>query len=220
MKILSIKKGFMSDHSSTSYEFLAVDKPLGVNEKEAVARLSRRTSPTAYRASFVYHVEGYDIPGGWEKLMEKYYDVMYSEDYGWWTLAIAFDTTKKQFRKLKEFKFRGYEDCGIDIEGDEKRVIVIIYCIIPDDKYFDVSENYILGSKKLGRDNGLLNLLSDVREQLKEGDYRALYKVWEVYYEDEEDDDEEHEMPKEPEEFERGKEIVEDFKNILSTLDI
>jgi len=33
------------------------------------------------RASFVYHAEGYDIPGGWEPLMARHYDVMYSESY-------------------------------------------------------------------------------------------------------------------------------------------
>ena len=68
MKIYSIKNGFTADHSSTSYEFMAVDKPLGKKEQSAVASLSRRMS-------FIYHVDGYDIPGGWEKLMEKYYDV-------------------------------------------------------------------------------------------------------------------------------------------------
>lgn len=81
MKIISVKKGFTSDHSSTSYEFLAVDKVLSKKERQAVASLSSRANPTSREVSFVYHADGYDIPGGWESLMEKYYDVMYSESY-------------------------------------------------------------------------------------------------------------------------------------------
>ena len=71
MRIISIRKGFASDHSSTSYEFLAVDKPLGKKEKDAVGALSGRASPTSRRVSFSYHVDGYDIPGGWRVLMDK-----------------------------------------------------------------------------------------------------------------------------------------------------
>ena len=44
--------------------------------------------------SFIYHADGYDIPGGWEK--EKYYDVMYSESHDWWTQVIVFNTSKGQ----------------------------------------------------------------------------------------------------------------------------
>lgn len=36
MKILSVRKGFQADHSSTSYEFFAMDKPL-----DAMGRNSR-----------------------------------------------------------------------------------------------------------------------------------------------------------------------------------
>jgi hypothetical protein len=39
MKIISVKKGFTSDHSSTSYEFLAADKILSKKERQAVASL-------------------------------------------------------------------------------------------------------------------------------------------------------------------------------------
>jgi hypothetical protein len=71
MKILSERHGFASDHSSTSYEFLAVDKPLGKKERSDVSKLSNRANPTSRRANFIYHVDGYDIPGGWEKYGDK-----------------------------------------------------------------------------------------------------------------------------------------------------
>lgn len=36
--------------------------------------------------------------------MEKYYDVMYSESYDWWTLAMAFDYLKEQVSELKKYE--------------------------------------------------------------------------------------------------------------------
>jgi len=77
MKILSIRKGFTADHSSTSYEFYAIDKVLDSKEQAAVSVLSSRVNPTGRRASFIYHGEWSDLPGGWEPLMEKYYDAMW-----------------------------------------------------------------------------------------------------------------------------------------------
>ncbi len=127
MRIISIRKGFTSDHSSTSYEFLAVDKALGKKEKAEVAALSRRTDPTSRRVCFIYHVDGYDIPGGWEKLMEKYYDVMYREDYDWWTLAFAFNTSRERIEELQKYEFSGEDDLGVTVESNGDRVIVAVY---------------------------------------------------------------------------------------------
>lgn len=59
----------------------------------------------------------------------------------------------------------------------------------------------------------LLNLLVQVRRQLIDGDYRTLYAVWEKYgdFDDEED---EVEIPI-PDDRKTGKNIVEQFRNIL-----
>jgi len=45
MKILSIRKGFTADHSSTSDEFYAIDKVLDSKEQSAVSALSSRVNP-------------------------------------------------------------------------------------------------------------------------------------------------------------------------------
>lgn len=58
MKIIAVHRGFACDHSSTSYEFLAVDKPLDEKARRAVSSLSRRANPTRRRVSFIYHAEG------------------------------------------------------------------------------------------------------------------------------------------------------------------
>ena len=234
MKILSIKKGFTSDHSSTSYEFLAVDKVLSKKERQAVASLSSRANPTAREVSFIYHADGYDIPGGWETLMEKYYDVMYSESYDWWMLAMAFNSSKGQVVELKKYEFDGEDDCGINVHEQGGRTIVEINCRLdsyylddPYDKYddYDDDEDCEEDERETGSsfvaENELLNLLIKIREQLIQGDYRSLYTVWEKYGyltdEDKEDEEDEEEsiIPPIPPERSYGKSIIEQFSNML-----
>lgn len=225
MRIISVKNGFTSDHSSTSYEFLAVEKPLGKKERGAVASLSRRANPTSRRVSFIYHVDGYDIPGGWEKLMEKYYDVMYREDYDWWTLAIAFNSSAEQVSELRKYEFTGEDDLGIEVFEHGDRVIIVINCRLdascidePYDDCYDEEDDEDEEAENTGQfvaENELLNLLGQLREQLKQGDYRALYAVWEKYgfYEDEI-----LEAPPVPPEKLQGKRIVEQFYNMLEMI--
>ncbi len=223
MKIISIRRGFTPDHSSTSYEFLAVDKALGKKEKAEVASLSRRARPTSRRVSFSYNVEGYDIPGGWEKLMQQYYDVMYSESYDWWTFALAFDTTEEQIEELHKYEFFGKDDLGVKVEDNGKRAIIIINCRVDaayleglDDEYENEEDTESKGEKGviIASDNPLLNLLIQMRQQIINKDYRVLYAVWQKYGGPEYVAEEEYDIPV-PEDKETGKHIIEQFKNIL-----
>jgi hypothetical protein len=228
MKILSVRRGFASDHSSTSYEFLAVDKSLDKKERAEVSKLSRRVVPTKRRANFTYHVDGYDIPGGWEKLMEQYYDVMYLESYDWWTLAIAFTANPGQYDKLLAYDFSGMDDLGVGVLKKDKRIIVTIHCRIElgmsyqdqygyydEDDYEDEYEvdNDDVENGMVETDDELLNLLVQIRKQIMDGDYRSLYAVWEKYgYESDET------PPPKPKDRKTGEDIVNDFKNMLAKL--
>jgi len=53
MEIISIRRGFASDHSSTSYEFLALGRPLDKEDRAAVASLSSRARPSRHSVSNV-----------------------------------------------------------------------------------------------------------------------------------------------------------------------
>ena len=223
MKILSIRRGFASDHSSTSYEFLAVDKPLGKKERADVSRLSSRANPTARRVNFIYHVDGYDIPGGWEKLMGQYYDVMYREEYSWWTLAMAFNADDKQYKEICAYEFDGSDDLGIRIERNGQRVILEIHCVVEvgahwDEGYYDddyEDEDDDGESVAVATGDHLLDTLAEVRKQIIKGDYRALFAVWEVYgIKDNEDD----ETPPLPKAKKSGAETVNAFKDMLTTI--
>ena len=221
MKTISVKNGFTSDHSSTSYEFIAVEKALGKKDRAAVSSLSSRADPTSRRVSFIYHADGYDIPGGWETLMEKYYDVMYSESYDWWMLAIAFNTSAKQISELQKYEFKGEDDLGIEVLVQGDRVILMINCRLDDSFRDDPDEDYDEEDEEDedeedDDEDELLHLLAQIREQLQQGDYRALYRVWEKYnYFDKDNNEEIMVAPPVPPEKPQGKKIIEQFYEML-----
>jgi len=232
LKIISVRKGFASDHSSTSYEFLAVDRPLDKEARAAVSSLSSRADPTRRRVSFIYHADGYDIPGGWGPLMRDYYDVMYSESYDWWHLALAFPLPPQHQKEIVKYSFDGIEDMGVDVSFYGEKVIVAIFCrLIPfgpfddepwafaeeDDKDDNDEDNALEDDLVAEIKDPLLLLLVKIRRQLIEGDYRTLYEVWKKYGypEDEEEDEEEWPKPPVPEEKETGKKVIAEFAGML-----
>ena len=197
MKILSVRRGYMADHSSTSYEFLAIDHALDAKAQAAVSKLSRRARPSSRRVSFIYHAEGYDIPGGWEPLMGKYYDVMYSESYDWWTLAVAFNTNNKALvSKLRKYTFQGRDDLGVLVSHKKGRIIVTLSCQLSADALAggtwndshdaDEDEDGLDDDPVVATDDSLLSLLARVRSCLMRGETEPLYAVWEKYGSDDE----------------------------------
>ena len=227
MKILSVRRGFLADHSSTSYEFLAIDKPLDARARAAVSRLSSRASPTSRRVSFIYHVEGYDIPGGWEPLILKHYDVMYSESYDWWTLAVAFDTTDKAvLSKLEEYAFEGVDDLGVYVSHSKGRIVVTIACRLAgdalaggawDDCYYgdeDEDEEDLDDGVAAATGDALLDLLARIRSCLMRGECEPLYAVWEEYGCEEEEEDR---PPPRPEETASGRAVAAELAAMLES---
>lgn len=178
MRIISVKRGFTADHSSTSYEFFAVDKPLKKEEIEKVASLSRRARPNSRRVSFQYNVDGYDIPGGRNNLLKEYYDVMYCEDYGFYNLSIALDVDEKQKNQIYRYEFDGEDEngdeAGIQVEEFGTRVIVTIYCQLNEEH---LGRGIDIDNDKMNTDDDLLNLLVKLRELIKQNDYDGLYVI-------------------------------------------
>lgn len=225
MKILSVRRGFTSDHSSTSYEFAAIDKPLDRDARSNVSSLSSRANPTKRTVGFVYNVEGYDIPGGWEALMRDHYDVMYSNDYDWITLAMAFNAPKEQQEEIAKYEFYGTEDMGVRVSTHDDRVIVSIHCMLEPGMVAGLMEDYYGEESEVEEeetddtgyepDDSLLNLLTHIRKQLMDGDYRALYAVWEEYGLEEEEEEEFHKPPTPPEKP-TGTQVVERLRNMLT----
>jgi hypothetical protein len=204
MKIKSIRNGFQSDHSSTSYEFYAIDKPLDKAARTAVKRLSSRVRPTKNRASFIYHGDFSDLPGGWEPLVEKYYDVMYSESYDWWTLGLAFEIDPAKIPDIQQYAFDGVDDLGVGIDSVKNRIIIHIDCRMDPTVTADIENDFeheFDEDEELDIETGdnLLNLLANNREFLKKGDYRLLYGIWKKYgYTEPENETSEYTPPEPP----------------------
>jgi hypothetical protein len=195
---------------------------LSDEEKKKVAKLSSRARPTGKRVSFVYNGEWNDLPGGWKPLMENHYDVMYSESYDWWTLAMAFYAENDLFAKLKTHEFSGVDELGVTVEGKNNRVVVSISCRLDADPDYFGREKRVIheeeegNPKRRGNSSGdlFLDLLAENRKYLQAGDCRLLYGTWETYG-DEEDIDEENGVPPKPQEMDKLPKAV---KNLLDML--
>lgn len=129
MKIYWIKDGYETDHSSTSYTFYSSTKRLTYEERKLAERFSSRAHATARKVSFHYNGEWTGLPGGAEEeLLDKYFDIMVSESYDWWTMAVSFDYNEKLLRKLNQYQCDGPNDTGIQIKRTDKKIVLHIYC--------------------------------------------------------------------------------------------
>lgn len=196
---------------STSYLFYAIDKPLTRSQQAAVAKLSRRASPTGRRVDFVYHVDGYDIPGGYEQLMALYYDVMVRQDYEQWTLGMSMPSSPQLHEKLSSFRCNDGEGNGIRVElldeqrQDSYRLLLEITAYLDyervekikglrplpweraaeDEEEEDYEYEWDCGYGRGGVSNfdeRLTELTNCIREDIQRGDYRALYVAWNRLY--------------------------------------
>lgn len=129
MKIYWIKDGYETDHSSTSYTFYSSTKRLTHKERELVERFSSRAHATARKVLFHYNGDWSNLPGGAEEeLLDKYFDIMVSESYDWWIMAISFDYGEKLLKKLNQYQCGGPDDTGVQIRKTDKKIVLYIYC--------------------------------------------------------------------------------------------
>ncbi|HKL41411.1 MAG TPA: hypothetical protein VJ962_02335 [Clostridia bacterium] len=190
MEIISVRKGFTADHSSTSYEFLAIDKPLTQKDIDEVSSLSSRATPDDRAVKFFYNGDFNDLPGGWWPLMEKHYDILYSESYDWWLFAVAFsESDPVKQKEISRYAFYGLEDLGVNINIVDDRIIVSFSCILDygeAHEILDSNNSYGYKNKKNNlkdylKYDPLFQLLADIREQLLKEDYRVFDVFWHEY---------------------------------------
>ncbi len=87
MRILSVRRSYQADHSSSSYEFFALDR-LTSEQREAVQSLTGESPRRHLR--FHYMGDWQDIPADWpDKLLTLGYDVLVSESYDWWAVHLS-----------------------------------------------------------------------------------------------------------------------------------
>jgi hypothetical protein len=191
MRILRVRSGFQADHSSSSYLFYAVDKPVSAAGQAIANRYSSSAEVDEQYARYTKWGERELDPEAFEALLDEHYDVMVEESYGWWTLMIAVSKTPEMKGALAAFRdARGDNDLGLDIQEYGKRMAVTIYCQFEGDgveflegDFYDSDIHQIL-----------VELLAKVRAELLEGNTSFLSAVGEFYHGFDEDEDDEEDV--------------------------
>jgi len=179
MRILSVRRTFEADHSSSSYEFFSFDR-LTEKQREAVRVLTGESARRHLR--FHYVGEWRDIPSEWpDQLLTMGYDVMVSESYDWWSVCLSLPHDPALEERLRPYL------CESDGNGLDTRVV--------DDRLlvsFGMQMNYDAAYGTFGEDpfEGLSDLFEKIRDELLAGDLSAAWVTYETYGDDEEDEPE------------------------------
>jgi hypothetical protein len=144
------------------YEFLAIDRPLSVEELAYVRSLSRRVQPTPSQAVFTYAYG--DFPGDPLKLLAKHYDIMlYLANWGSRQLAFRFPKTALDQQVMEPYYY-GVEEIELTTVGQH----VILNIAFHEGEPLGWIED----------DEAQLAPLAPLRDDILRGDLRALYLAW------------------------------------------
>lgn len=175
VKILSQRLGFDADHSSSTYEFFALN-PLTPEQRTAVKQL---TGESARRhLDFQYMGDWKDIPSDWpDKLLTLGYDILVSESYDWWAVYLSLPHDSVLLARLEPYQCE-YDGNGFDTRIVGERIVL----------YFGMQLDYSATYDEFGESlfKGLADLFETVREELLAGDLSAVWAMYETYggYED------------------------------------
>ena len=175
MRILSLRRGFEADHSSSTYEFFAFDRL--TPEQCAAVRDLTGESPRRH-LSFQYMGDWSDIPHGWtDKLLTLGYDIMVTESYDWWGVYLSLPQDPALLERLPPYECDS-DGNGFDVHTVGERTILHFGMLLDYDAAYDA----------LGEDafEGLAGLFEAVRGNLLAGDLSAVWAMYKTYgtYED------------------------------------
>jgi hypothetical protein len=176
MRILSIRRSFDGDHSSSSYEFFAFDR-LTEGQRAAVRELTDESARRHLR--FHYQGDWSDIPSDWpDKLLTMGYDVLVSESYDWWAVYLSLPHDPALMERLETY--------GCESDGNGLAVRVVGERMIV---YFGMQMDYGAAYDAFGEDpfEGLADLFEAVRDELLSGDMSVAWAMYQTYGYDEED---------------------------------
>jgi hypothetical protein len=177
MRILSVRRSFEGDHSSSSYEFFALER-LTPEQRAAVQELTGESVRRHLR--FHYRGDWSDIPSGWpEKLLTLGYDVMVSESYDWWAVELSLPHDPALGERLAAYQCES-DGNGLYVRVVGERMIVS----------FGMQIDYGGAYGALGEDpfEGLADLFEVVRDELLAGDLSAAWATYRIYGYDDDDD--------------------------------
>jgi hypothetical protein len=170
MRILSLRHGFEADHSSSTYEFFALDK-LTPEQRTAVQDLTGE-SPRRH-LSFQYMGDWSNLPSGWKnQLLTLGYDIMVSESYDWWAVYLSLPHDPGLLERLAQY------ECESDANGFSSDVVGERMVL-----YFGMQLDYSAAYDAFGENpfRGLANLFEQVQDELLAGDLSAAWAMYETY---------------------------------------
>lgn len=178
MRIWSIRRSFDADHSSSTYEFFALDN-LTQEQEHAVRALTGE--PARRHLEFQYKGDWSDIPTDWpQKLLTMGYDILVSESYDWWSVHLSLPYNPTLFVRLGAYECE-YDSCGFHAQEIDGRMIL----------YFGMQLDYGAAYGIFGEDmfEGLARLFTTARDELLAGDLSVVWAVFEMYCGGAEDED-------------------------------
>jgi hypothetical protein len=179
MRILSIRRAFDADHSSSSYEFFSFDR-LTEEQHAAVRELTGESGRRHLR--FHYVGDWRDIPDDWpDRLLTIGYDVMVSESYDWWSVCLSLPHDPAMAERLQPYVFQA--DKGSLYVGVRSDRLLVSFGMLMD---------YSAAIAALGEDlfEGLSDLFEIIRDELLAGDLSAAWAIYKVYGDDEDEEPE------------------------------
>ena len=169
MRILSIRRAFDADHSSSTYEFFAFER-LTAEQRAAVQQLTGKSA----RRHLRFHYGGdWGLPSGWDtKLLASGYDVMVSESYDWWGVYLSLPHDPELLDRLEPYRC-DHDGNGLDVRVAGERMIA----------YFGMQLDYSAAYGAFGEDPfaGLADLFETVRDELLVGDLSAAWATYQTY---------------------------------------
>lgn len=170
MKILSQRQSFDADHSSSTYQFFALD-PLTSEQRTSVKELTGE-SPRRH-LQFHYRGDWKDIPSDWpDKLLTMGYDILVSESYDWWAVHLSLPYDADLLDRLEPYQCES-DGNGFSTTITNERLIL----------YFGMQLDYGATYDAFGEDlfEGLSGLFETVRKELLAGNLSAAWAMYKIY---------------------------------------
>jgi radical SAM protein with 4Fe4S-binding SPASM domain len=165
MQILSLRRQFIADHSSTNYLFYAA-KPISKQSHAIVSRLSSHVDVGDRTAAITYHSDYADLGDERRKKFLNHFDVEVRESYEMWTLSIMLESAKlPKDLPLKDFEVE--EEASLTFTKSGKKV-----CLCFDGWRLDYTSAFEAFSDDLSE--GLGEFCLKLREELYTGKTDAL----------------------------------------------
>ncbi|MCB0597118.1 MAG: hypothetical protein H6557_25265 [Lewinellaceae bacterium] len=148
------------------YKFKSIDRPLNESERREVDGLSSRGQVTSHSATFIYHYS--DFRHNPETVLEKYFDAMlYFSNWGMKRLMFRLPAELINAKEVARY-CHGDEYGSRSIELKRRSG-----CYLLDIEFSDEE-----GGGWMEEEDYELDDLAPLRDNILNGDYRALYLAW------------------------------------------